>query len=89
MGKCNNEKFRSFKEQRKHSLERSWAYRGFGYYSLISEPIKMAKGARRKYCIFENLNMAVASMTDISRKIPKYSKFNLFRCKFTFDILVT
>ena len=37
--------------------------------------LNLAKGARGKYCIFEKLNIAVVSKTDISRKIPKYFKF--------------
>ena len=49
-------------------------YRGFGYKSLISDPINLAKGARGIYCLFANYNMAVVSMTDTSRKIPKYLK---------------
>ena len=43
--------------------------------SLISDPINLAKGARGKYCIFENFNIAVVSKTVLSRKIPKYFKF--------------
>ena len=47
-------------------------YRGFGYSSLISDPVNLAKGARAKNCKFANFNMAVVLKTDISRKIPKY-----------------
>ena len=38
-------------------------------------PIDLANGARGKYCKFAIFNMTVVSKTDISRKIPKYSKF--------------
>ena len=50
-------------------------YRGFGYSSLISDPLNLAKGARGKNCYFANFNMAVVSKTGISRKTPKYFKF--------------
>ena len=71
----NNEKFRSFKSKENIHKKEVGPYRGFGYSSLISDPINLAKGARGKYCIFETFNMAVVSKTDISRKIPKYFKF--------------
>ena len=73
----NNEKFRSFKSKENIHKKEFGAYRGFSYYSLISDPINLAKGARGKYCLFANFNMAVVSMTDTSRKIPKY--FKMFR----------
>ena len=50
-------------------------YRGFGYLSLISDPIDLAKGVSVKYCKFAIFNMADVSETDISRKIQKYFKF--------------
>ena len=68
-----NEKFRSFKSKENIHKKDVGPYRSFGYKSLISDPISLAKGARGKYCIFENFNMTVISKTDISRKIPKYS----------------
>ena len=30
--------------------------RGFGYLSLIRDPINLAKGARGKYCVFASFN---------------------------------
>ena len=71
----NNEKFRSFKSKENIYKKEVGPYRGFGYLSLISDPINLAKGARGKYCIFENFNKTVVSKTDLSRKIPKYFKF--------------
>ena len=53
--------------------------------SLISDPINLVKGARGKYRIFENFNMAVVSKTDISRKIPKY--FKLFQTPLIFSLI--
>ena len=70
-----NEKFRSFKSKENIHKKEVGPYRGFGYKSLISGPINLTKGARGKYCIVENFNMAVVSKTDISRKIPKYIIF--------------
>ena len=71
----NNEKFRSFKSKENIHKKEVGPYRGLGYKSLISDPIDLAKGASGKYCKFSIVNMAVVSKTDISRKIPKYSKF--------------
>ena len=59
-------------EQRKDSEEEVGPYRGLGYYSLVSDPIDLAKEARGKYCKFAIFNIAVVSKTDISRNIPKY-----------------
>ena len=70
-----NEKLRSFKSKENIRLKEVGPYRGFGYKSLISDPINLAKGARGKYRIFENFNMTVVLKTDISRKMPKYFKF--------------
>ena len=70
----NNEKFRSFKSKENIHKKEVGPYRGFGYQSLISDPIDLAKGASRKYCKFAISNMAVLSKTDISRKILKYFK---------------
>ena len=61
----NNEKFRSFKSKENIHKKEVGPYRGFG------DPKNLAKGARGKYCIFENFNMAVVSKTDISRKNTK------------------
>ena len=55
----NNEKFRSLKSKENIQKKGVGPYHGFGYQSLISDPINLAKGARGNYCIFENLNMAV------------------------------
>ena len=41
--------------------------------SSVSDPINLARGARGKYCIFENFNMAVVSKTDISRNYQNIS----------------
>ena len=71
----NNEKFRSFKSKENIQKKEVGPYRGFGYQSLISDPIDLAKGASGKYCEFAIFNMAVVSKTNISRKIPKYFKF--------------
>ena len=49
--KChNNEKFRSFKSIENIYKKEVGPYHGFGYLSLISDPINLAKGARGKYC---------------------------------------
>ena len=71
----NTEKFRSFKSKENIQKKQVGPYRGFGYKSLISDPIDLAKGASGKYCKFAIVYMAVVSKTDISRKIPKYFKF--------------
>ena len=73
----NNEKFRSLKSKENIYKKEGGPYRGFGYYSLISDPIDLAKGASRKYCKFSFFNMAVVSKTDKSRKYQNIS--NLFR----------
>ena len=70
----NNEKIRSFKSKENIHKKEVGPYRGFGYSSLISEPIDVANGASGKYCKFAILSIAVVSKTDISRKIPKYFK---------------
>ena len=70
----NNEKFRSFKSKENIHKKEVGPYRGFGYQSLISDPINLAKGASEKYCKFVIFYMTVVSKTDISRKIPKYFK---------------
>ena len=44
----NNEKFRSFKSRENIHKKEVGPYRGFGYYSLISDPIDLANGARGK-----------------------------------------
>ena len=41
------------------------------------KPINLANGARGKYCIFANFDMAVVSKTDSSRKYQNIS--NLIR----------
>ena len=51
----NNEKFRSFKSKENIHKKEVGPHRSFGYYSLVTDPINLAKGAREKYCIFENL----------------------------------
>ena len=66
----NNKKLRSFKSKENIHKKDVGPHRGFGYQSIISDPINLAKGARGKYCIFANFNM-----NDISRKIPKYFRF--------------
>ena len=73
----NNKKFRSFKSKENIHKKEVGPYRGFGYQSLISDPIDLAKGASGKYCKFVIFNMAVISKTDRSPKIPKYFKFVL------------
>ena len=55
----NNEKFRSLKSKENIHKKKVGPYRGFGYKSLISDPINLAKGAREKYCKFANFNMSV------------------------------
>ena len=67
----NNEKIRSFKSKGNIHKKKVGLYRGFGYKSLISDPINLTKGARGKYCLFENFNMAVVSKTDISQENTK------------------
>ena len=51
----NNEKLRSFKSKENILQKDVGPYRGFGYLSLDNDPINLAKGARRKNRIFENL----------------------------------
>ena len=62
----NNEKFRSFKSRENIHKKEVGPYRGFGYLSLISDPIDLANGARGdcKYAIFYK---AVVSKTDESK----------------------
>ena len=49
-------KFRSFKSKENIHKKKGGPYHGFGYQSLISDPINQAKGARGKYCEFANFN---------------------------------
>ena len=70
----NNDKFRSFKSIENIHKKECGPYRGFGYSSLISDPLDLANAARGKYCKFAIFNKAVDSKTDISRKILKYFK---------------
>ena len=44
----NNKKFRSFKSKENIHKKEVGPYRGFGYSSLISDPLNLAKGARGK-----------------------------------------
>ena len=44
----NNKKFRSFKSKEKIHKKEVGPNHGFGYYSLISDPINLPKGARGK-----------------------------------------
>ena len=71
----NNKTFRSFKSKENIHKKEVGPYHGFGYLSLISDPINLAKGARENTVNLQFLIMAVVSKTDISRKIPKYFKF--------------
>ena len=57
----NNEKFRSFKSKENIHKKEVRPYRGFGYKSLISDPIDLAKGGSGKYCKFAIFNRAVVS----------------------------
>ena len=50
------------------------SYRGFGYSSLFSDPLTLAKGARQILFICK-FNMAVVSKTNISQKLPECFKF--------------
>ena len=52
----NNKKFRSFKSKENIHKKEVGPYHGFGYLSFISDPIKMAKGARGKYYEFASFN---------------------------------
>ena len=52
----NNKKFRSFKSKENIHKKVVGSYHGFGYLSLISDPLNLAKGAREKYCEFANFN---------------------------------
>ena len=52
----NNEKFRSFKSKESIHKKEVGPYHGFGYLSLISDPINLAKGARGKYCEFASFD---------------------------------
>ena len=51
-----NKKFRSFESKENIHKKEVGPYHGFGYLSLISDPINLAKGARGKYCNFASLN---------------------------------
>ena len=68
----NNEKFRSFKSKENIHKKEVGPHRGFGYSSLISDPIDLANGAIGKYCKFAIFSMAVVSKTYTSRKIPQH-----------------
>ena len=52
----NNKKLRSFKSKEIIHKKVVGPYHGFGYESLISDPINLAKGAREKYSVFANFN---------------------------------
>ena len=55
----NNEKFKTLKSKENIHKKEFGPYRSFGYKSLISDPIDLAKGASGKYCKFAIVNMAV------------------------------
>ena len=80
--------FRFFKSKENIHKKEVGSYHGFGYLSLISDPINLAKGARGKYCEFASSNNGsrLKFKADTSRKIPKYFKFvkkmNLNVCSF-------
>ena len=61
-----NEKFKSFKCKENIHKKEVGPYPSFGYQSLISDPIDLAKGASGKYGKFAIFNMAVVSKTDIT-----------------------
>ena len=48
----NDKKFRSFKSKENIHKKEVGPYRGFGYSSLISDTLNLAKGARRKKLLF-------------------------------------
>ena len=52
----NNKKFRSFMSKENIHKKEVGPYYGFGYLSLISDPINLAKGARGKYSDLASLN---------------------------------
>ena len=52
----NNKMFRSFKSKESIHKKKVGPYHGFGYSSLIRDPIKLAKGARGIYCEFANFS---------------------------------
>ena len=52
----NNKRFKSFKSKENIHKKDVGPYHGFGYLSLISDPINLAKGARGKNCEFANFN---------------------------------
>ena len=52
----NNKKFRSFESKENIHKKEVGPYHGFGYLSLIGDPINLAKGARGKYCDFASFN---------------------------------
>ena len=68
----NNIKFRSFKS--KENIQEVGPYHGFGYYSLISDPIILAKGARGKENTvnLQILIKAVVSKTDKSKNTKMF-----------------
>ena len=73
----NNEKFRSFKSKENIHKKEVGPYDGFGYLSLISDPIIWQKEPEENTVNLQVLIMAVVSKTDISRKYQNIS--NLLR----------
>ena len=71
----NNKKFRSFKSIENIHKKEVGPYHGFGYYSLISDPVHLAKAPEENTVNLQVLIMAVVSKTDLSRKVPKYYTF--------------
>ena len=59
----NNEKFRFFKSKENIHKNEVGPYRGFGYQSLIGDPIDLAKGASGKYCKVAIFNMSSLYLT--------------------------
>ena len=52
----NDKKFRSFKSKENIHKKEVGPYNGFGYKSLISDPINLAKGASGNYCELANFH---------------------------------
>ena len=61
--------FRSFKSKENIHKREVGPYHGFGYESLINDPINLAKGAEENTVNLQILITAVVSKTDMSKYI--------------------
>ena len=67
-------KLRSFKSSEHINEKRNGPYRGFGYLSLFSDPLDLAKWSQREYCTFATFNRIVDANTSFIQTEPNIKK---------------